>query len=232
MKIATNFPSLRAVSPTRPGAAPAPALDHVSGSIVLGNIFPLKLPGGGMFTAADAMALGLGPNFKLPGPTIARPTPARQTPLRGASAGYFVSPHLAAQRSGNPKMVEGVKSLTTLIAANCGPRLKLAHDSIWFGHDCIVFYCGLKDPELKQSERAINLAELGSSAFGVLSGIFHQPWMEHGATALHVTAMIGNHVYTPTLEFRQSEVLELSSAPGAEEAAQIFAVTESFLPSS
>ena len=230
MKIASNYPVIQAWQPARPEAPPAAAATPVPTSVILGKIFPIKLPGGIELTAAGAQALGLGMKFGTPGPTT-RPAPVPGKISPGASTACYVSPLLAAQRSTDPKLIEGVRNFTSLIAANCGTKIKLAHDTAWLGHDFIVFYRDLNDPEVKQTEHLVSLGELGSGVFAVLAGILHKPWLDQTSTGLHVTALVGGHLCKGRLAFSQSEYLELSSAPGAEEYSKIVALTEFALPS-
>ena len=227
MKIATFTNRTHIVVNTSPpGVAPGAA--RVTGkTVALGHLFPLKLPGGLEIKASGVIT---------PAPTAARPGFTPINPILrgnfspGVFPAYYVSPLLAAQRSANPLVAEDVQKFTSLIATNCGTGVKLAHDAAWLGHDFIVFYRDLKDPAVSKTERLLTLGELGSGLCGVLAGIFNQPWLDRASTTLHFTAMIGDHLHTGRLTFSQSELLELSAAPDAEEYSKIVALSEIALP--
>jgi hypothetical protein len=244
--------------PTLSEVAPAAAPTPIPKSVVLGNELPYKLPGGFELKGLGAQALALGLKFPLQGsgplaapvwpylpkgtslgapiqPFLAQSSASlgatvRRSPLGGSSAACYVSPRLAAQRSSNSKLIEGVQKFTSLLAANCGARVKLLHDTGWATHDFFVFYRDLKDPEVSQGERLVSLGELGSSVAGVLAGVFHTQWLDQASSTLNFTALVGDHLLTGKLTFSQSELLQLSSAPGAEEYSNIVGLTELLLP--
>jgi hypothetical protein len=122
---------------------------------------PFKLPSGYELKGLGAQALALGLKFPLQGIPFGapvRPFPLQssafpggsiqRSPLAGTSAACYLSPRLAAQRSVNSKLIEGVQKVTSLLAANCGTRVKLLHDAAWSSHDFVVFYRDLQDPEV------------------------------------------------------------------------------------
>jgi hypothetical protein len=230
MKITTNYPQIRPLQSTKPAVLPAVPPTPIPTSLLLGKDFPSKLPGGGELTSDGAQALMLGLNFTVPGFASGRAL-VRGNASPGAAAACYISPLLTAQRSNNPKLVEGVQSFTSLIAANCGPKFKLLHDTAWLGHDFIVFYRDRKNPKVSQGARQVSFGALGSSMVGVLAGAFHKGWLDSASTTFQFAALIGDHVHTGNLKFSQSELLQLSSAPGAEEYSKIVALTELVLPS-
>jgi hypothetical protein len=194
----------------------------------LGHLIPGTIPVG-QFPVLGIPSIGLGLKFPMPVPPAA-PWPIGRNPTLGLSACY-VSPLLAAQRSNNSKLIDGVQNFTSLIASNLGPRVKLVNDTVWLGHDFIVFYRDLKDPEVSQQERLVSLGELGSSMCGVLAGVLHTPWLDEAATSLHFAASFGEHLHTGKITLSQSELMELSSTPHAEEYSKVMAIAELVLPS-
>jgi hypothetical protein len=230
IKIPSTTNSIPALQPGQTQAPPVAATAGFPTSALLGNVFPITLPGGGELTAAGAQALGLGLKFKWPGSPIIGYQIGRNASPKASTACY-VSPQLAAQRSSNPRLVEGVQDFTSLIAGTCGAGVKLLNDSVWLGHDFIVFYRDLKDPEVSPGARLVSVGQLGSSALGVLAGVLHASWLDQASTSLHFAASVGEHLHTGKMNFSQSELLQLSSAPGAEEYSNIVALTELVLPS-
>jgi hypothetical protein len=259
IKIATTTNYITALPSTPSKVAPPAAQTPIPKSVVLGDELPYKLPGGFELKGLGAQALALGLKFPLQGsvslgapvwpflpkgtslgapvrPFLAQSAASpgatvRRSPLSSPSAACYISPRLAAQRSSDPRLIEGVQMFTSLLAASCGARVKLVNDTAWASHDFFVFYRDQKDPAVSQGERLVDFAALGSSVAGVLAGIFHTQWLDQASSCLNFTALVGDHLLSGKLTFSQSELLQLSSAPGAEEYSNIVGLAELVLPS-
>jgi hypothetical protein len=227
MKIAVNPPQIMGVAPTRPTSPPSPPVSAASARLDLTTVFPIKLSGGIELTAHSALLSGLKSGYGF-NPLL----PVLQGNLPVAGSGIrVISPSLAAAWSKNPKVERGFRDFTTLLATHCGPGVKLVHDAGWLGHDFIVFYRHINEPEFTRGERAVELGEIGAGVTSLLGGLLHTQWLDHFSSSLHFGAVIGDHLNTGKLTFSQSDLVGLSSMEHAEEYSTVLEATELLQPS-
>jgi hypothetical protein len=226
---------------TAPSAATS-TLTGLGNSFAFKSVFPLKLPNGMEFTAADAMRLGglnpddlkLGPVSTLPSapPPVrkhilgAAPLPVGHSVVPGLATPRIVSPRLAATRSDNPRLLQGLRDFTTFFTTHCGKGVKLANDLAWLGHDFIVFYRDLKDPDVGTGEHVVEIADLSSSVLSVLGAITGSGRLDQASGSLHFASVIGGHFNSGKVALSQSELVSLSALPDAEEYSAMLDATE------
>ncbi len=170
------------------------------------------------------------PVFAAQVPVPTKPTAIPVSPILHANKLHVFSPAFAPPSSSNEKLVEGLRTVTKLIAGHCGQKVAIATSVVWLAVDGAVTYGTFRDPESSMAERVVDAGELTADALALLGGLLASPHLDHAATALHFAAVVGDHVHTGQITLSQSELAEFSAHPQAEDISNLLKLTEVLQP--
>lgn len=163
-------------------------------------------------------------------PSRTKPAAIPLLPFLPAKKLHVFSPEFAPSSSSNEKLVEGLRTVTKLIARHCGQKVFIATNVVWLAVDSAATYGTFRDPERSLTERAVDAGELTADALALLGGLLALPDLDRAATALHFAALVGDRVHTGKITLSQSELAEFSAHPQAEDISTLLKLTEILQP--
>ena len=162
---------------------------------------------------------------KIPAPPADPDTIEISPFLRGQKVHVF-SHTLASQAPSTGKLVDGFRALSDLITPHCGQKVAVAASAIWLGVDAASAVRTFRDPQSSAADRLVDAGAVGSDAFALLGGILGSPHLDQAATAINFAVVVGDHVHTGQFTFSQSELVEFSSQPQADDISNLLKLTE------
>jgi hypothetical protein len=152
------------------------------------------------------------------------------SPVVRATKLHLFSPAFVAPTSSNDKLVEGLRTVTKLIAQQCGQKVALATNVVWLAVDSAAAYRTFRDPESSIAQRAVDAGDLTADALALLGGLLTSPHLGHAATAINFATLIGGQLHTGKIALTPSELAAFSTHPQAEDISSLLKLTEVLQP--
>lgn len=155
-----------------------------------------------------------------------RANPVDLSFLRSAPKVHVFSPAVAAQSPLKEKVLDGLRAFSDLITPHCGQKVAIGASVIWLAVDGVSAHSTFRDPASSRMERFAAGSTVGSDVLGLCSGILGGPRLDQAASVLNFAAIIGDHVHTGQITLSQSELVQFSSDPQADDVSNILKLTE------
>lgn len=152
------------------------------------------------------------------------------SPILRAPKVHVFSPALASQSPSSEKLVDGLRAVSDLITPHFGQKVAIATNVLWLAADAASAHRTFRDPESSPADRLIEIGTLSSDALALLGGILGAPHLDQTANAINFATVVGDHVHTGQITFSQSELVEFSSLPQADDISNLLKLTEVFQP--